>query len=313
MELNTNPYKALGLDIDAPLVVIKAAYKALMKSKGHPDSGGTLEFAQKINEAYQILTDDKKRKEIDSQLRKIKNNKTDTKNIYYLICNHCQTLNIISNPQFIQKAQCYQCGQAFMSADLGTKAKRKEKIDEKLAFEFYNRKMYFRAIKEFGSLTTKDPKNAYFYLHYMGMCFYQQSQFRESLRHFLKSLTKNPHYFESNLGAGRALLQMHQYSEALVHFQNCLGKIEPDYKVNTYMGISYYKLGMFEKAIKEFLRVVDKDPTFEQAIYFLSLSFYQVHDFLRAKKYLLMAKFHYHDNEKIQEMIDYCNQRLVRM
>ena len=65
MKDSENPYKLLKVDSEAPLEVVKAAYKALMKTGSiHPDLGGENNLAQDINNAYQILSDSEQRSKI---------------------------------------------------------------------------------------------------------------------------------------------------------------------------------------------------------------------------------------------------------
>ena len=61
-------YKRLGIEKDATQEEIKTAYKKLAK-KYHPDlnkdSNGAIEIMKQINEAYDILSNEEKRKEYD--------------------------------------------------------------------------------------------------------------------------------------------------------------------------------------------------------------------------------------------------------
>ena len=67
----TNYYEILQLSPNAEQPIIKAVYKTLMlKMSNHPDLGGSHEAAQKINEAYEHLSDPQKRMEYDSLLNK---------------------------------------------------------------------------------------------------------------------------------------------------------------------------------------------------------------------------------------------------
>lgn len=65
----TNYYETLGVNKNASLEEIKKAYKTLAK-KWHPDRNNGLETDtfKKINEAYDILSDEKKRKEYDNEM-----------------------------------------------------------------------------------------------------------------------------------------------------------------------------------------------------------------------------------------------------
>ena len=67
-----NLYHVLGVRPDGEDVVIKAAYRALML-KYHPDTNKTAsakEQAQKINHAYQILSDPIQRANYDTSLKR---------------------------------------------------------------------------------------------------------------------------------------------------------------------------------------------------------------------------------------------------
>ena len=55
-----NYYQILGISKDAPKDEIKKAYRKLAH-KYHPDKGGDEEKFKEINEAYQVLSDEKKR------------------------------------------------------------------------------------------------------------------------------------------------------------------------------------------------------------------------------------------------------------
>ena len=65
-----NYYEVLQINKDASEEVIKAAYKALIK-KYHPDnaSGADVEKVKLLNEAYDVLSDEKSRKEYDESLK----------------------------------------------------------------------------------------------------------------------------------------------------------------------------------------------------------------------------------------------------
>ena len=67
MSIN-DPYKTLEVDNRASLVVIKAAYQALIK-KNHPDHGGSEEKTKEINAAYEVLSDPDKRKKFDKSFQ----------------------------------------------------------------------------------------------------------------------------------------------------------------------------------------------------------------------------------------------------
>jgi hypothetical protein len=63
-----NHYRVLQVQPDAPIEVIKASYRTLMRTlKYHPDLGGDEWQAALVNEAYEVLTDTRKREAYDRE------------------------------------------------------------------------------------------------------------------------------------------------------------------------------------------------------------------------------------------------------
>ena len=60
-------YKTLGVPRDAKTEDIKKAFRKLAR-KHHPDAGGDEAKFKEINEAYEVLSDDKKRAMYDQYL-----------------------------------------------------------------------------------------------------------------------------------------------------------------------------------------------------------------------------------------------------
>lgn len=61
-------YERLRVHPEAPLEVIRASYRALMKTLGaHPDLGGDATVAQALNEAWAILSDPAQRSSYDAE------------------------------------------------------------------------------------------------------------------------------------------------------------------------------------------------------------------------------------------------------
>ena len=59
-----NPYDVLGVPKDADTSAIKSAYKDLAKQH-HPDKGGDPEKFKELSGAYEILSDEGKRRNYD--------------------------------------------------------------------------------------------------------------------------------------------------------------------------------------------------------------------------------------------------------
>lgn len=69
MDNKRNFYRLLQVQPDAPEEIIRASYRTLMqKLRMHPDLGGDASHAALLNQAYEILTDKRKRAAYDRQL-----------------------------------------------------------------------------------------------------------------------------------------------------------------------------------------------------------------------------------------------------
>jgi len=62
-------YDILHVSRDAPVEIIRGSYRTLMqKLRNHPDLGGDVAVAARINEAYAVLIDEVRRAEYDAQI-----------------------------------------------------------------------------------------------------------------------------------------------------------------------------------------------------------------------------------------------------
>jgi hypothetical protein len=66
-----NLYRILHVQPEAPVEVIRASYRTLMSTlRAHPDLGGNVDAAARINAAYAVLTDPERRRAYDRSLAK---------------------------------------------------------------------------------------------------------------------------------------------------------------------------------------------------------------------------------------------------
>lgn len=66
-----NHYRVLYVQPEAPIEVIRAAYRALMSTlRAHPDLGGDPRTAAQLNAAWNVLSDPEARRRYDASLRK---------------------------------------------------------------------------------------------------------------------------------------------------------------------------------------------------------------------------------------------------
>ena len=69
MKNRRNYYRILQVQPDAPAEIIRASYRAMMRDlKKHPDLGGSTWDAEVLNEAYEVLSDPKRRAAYDEEL-----------------------------------------------------------------------------------------------------------------------------------------------------------------------------------------------------------------------------------------------------
>jgi len=123
-----NYYEVLQIHPKADKAIIQAAYRTLMKDlSNHPDFGGSTERAQKINEAYEFLSDPYKRRIFDKKINQWQKPEQRPKDKTILLkCAACGTLNRVKINIFIEKSfavKCGTCGSALslQHADSGRK------------------------------------------------------------------------------------------------------------------------------------------------------------------------------------------------
>ena len=65
-----NYYRILKVQPDAPVEIIRASYRTLMRElKTHPDLGGATSEASVLNEAYETLSDPERRAAYDRKIQ----------------------------------------------------------------------------------------------------------------------------------------------------------------------------------------------------------------------------------------------------
>lgn len=70
MKNRRNYYRILQVQPDAPVEVIRAGYRALMRElKNHPDLGGSTSEASLLNEAYETLSNPERRAAYDKKIK----------------------------------------------------------------------------------------------------------------------------------------------------------------------------------------------------------------------------------------------------
>ncbi|MEO2055017.1 MAG: J domain-containing protein [Nitrospira sp.] len=115
MKNRRNYYRILQVQPDAPPEVIKASYRTLMgRLKNHPDLGGTATAAVLINDAYQTLSDLKKRADYDQglfekQSKRSVSGTTKQESIKKEACPVCEE-DGKGSPDLFHEGRCPVCG-----------------------------------------------------------------------------------------------------------------------------------------------------------------------------------------------------------
>lgn len=107
-----NYYEVLQIHPKAEQAVIKAVYRTLMKDlSNHPDFGGSTKRAQKINEAYEFLSDPYKRRIFDKKIKRWQKPEQPLRNkTIVLKCAVCGRFNRVKINIFIKKSVTVKCG-----------------------------------------------------------------------------------------------------------------------------------------------------------------------------------------------------------
>ena len=312
-----NPYKILKVDASAPLEVIKAAYRALMKySNIHPDRGGSKEEAQIINEAYQLLITPEKKKDIDDKLEnnsfsRQRKPSTTKEVVYIIICTYCRDFNKVLSIQHLSQAQCYNCNQPFFTHKKTPPLQEKERSikEEQIAYELFSRNLYSRALQEFRDLVKKSPLNSD-YEHMAGMCLFCLSNHHDALFHFERAVRKNNENWKALLFLGKSLMYLGRLWEAQRYLQQCFLFDKKNILVQANLAICYYKQRQYAESTKNFHAVVKEDPTLEKSVYLLAMSYYNMYQHKQARTYFSIALKYYPQDKKILEMMQHCDRHL---
>lgn len=348
--MTDNPYKILGLDLSAPPEVIKAAYKALMKRKDiHPDLGGDLSAAQKVNEAYSLLSDPLKKKELDSRLKSEGSSSGHSfRQKVLVICLHCYSVNELEDERLVFLAKCGGCKQPFdkrkayrqqqtensfqkaqsnqfqNASPRGSAGQQKSraykppfqqesppkpKDPAEVAYFLYMKGMYLRALSDYKMLIDRDGTNDEF--HFMaGMCLYRLKDFQDASRYFLQAVRLNDQSFKWKVWLAKSLIKENRISQAIEILELVIREKPDNMNTLAILGTSYFKIGNYREAIFVLNKVVEKRPALYKSIYWLANAYYRMRQFSHARKYFIASRQIFPNNHKISEMIQHCERHL---
>lgn len=266
---DNNPYKILSVDKDAPQEVIKAAYRALMKGgEAHPDLGGDLTNAQAINEAFETLSDEKKRQDINKQLEIEQQQQTHIKAFrmvrrqdrFLAVCMYCQAINEFEFLHDIYQSKCGSCKNWFVK-HLKSKKPQPEprRQAQTRARERFHRNSQ-NASTASSQSTAQQPRSAAniknaktgFNEEQFAMYLYQRRLYVRALadfRQLLRKFSENAFYEQM---IGMCLYQLHDFLNASKHLQKSIVLKPDNFEARLHLGIAFVRLGRHEGAIPHF-------------------------------------------------------------
>lgn len=260
--MKDNPYKILSVDKNAPQEVIKAAYRALMKSgEAHPDLGGELTNAQAINEAFAILSDEKQRHNIDQQLQSEQPKQKPRpfrmlrrRDRILAICIHCHAINEFEILNDIYQSKCGSCKNWFIPPVKPKPKPRPKRPQAKPKAEARHSPHVATGAHPFSeqqahsaaqSRSTKSTPSAEKFALYL----YQRKLYVRALadfRQLMRQNTENPFYQQM---VGMCLYHLHDFLNSSKHLQKS-ATLKPDnFDVQLHLGMVFARLGRHRGAI----------------------------------------------------------------
>jgi tetratricopeptide (TPR) repeat protein len=121
------------------------------------------------------------------------------------------------------------------------------------------------AIAELQRVLREDPDNEYAH-HYLGAAHYEQAEYTQALRCYLRAAELAPRYGAAWVGVGHTLRMMGQHGEAIRVGKQLLAQ-EPDSPDGLHLlGLCHYALGDDEEAAAYLERFLGTRPEFEVAM-----------------------------------------------
>lgn len=318
--MEKNPYKVLQVDPEASSVVIKAAYRALMKAKEmHPDLGGDLKQAQELNEAYSVLNNPSKRLEWNAKVRHSNGTRTIERTLIAL-CSTCGALNAIPFQNFVFSSSCGNCGQRFLTIKKPeaapntfakqyrdpTKAKPKAKQNPlspmKMAVFLFERQLFPRAIEQLQEiLKTKENHPEALYL--LGMSYYRLQRYRDCTKPFLQLLHLQPDHVSANLHLGKALMRLQEFKDAVPYLKKAELAHKGDSKLILLLANSLFMSDQYTGAALEFAKIVEREPKNENALFLMGMSYFKSNSMAKAFEAFRRGRNIFPQNEQFDRMV----------
>ncbi len=239
MEQERNPadhYEVLQVHPKASPIVIKKAYRALLLELGnHPDRGGSPERARSLNEAYRILSDEKKREAYDSLLPAKKGNP-----LYMVACPRCGVFNRLSSEERIATAHCGRC--SFLLSTPPARWKR---------FWLVCGLLGLLALTSAGSF-------------FLGRCIREGAE--EKQEENLKKTVNSPSDSASLVSLADRLVHRDQFSKAIPLYKKALSLQPQNPQIVFSLGLAYQMNRQTEQAIKAYKQTLSIDGQHRQAL-----------------------------------------------
>ncbi|HEY9765848.1 MAG TPA: tetratricopeptide repeat protein [Chroococcales cyanobacterium] len=281
-------YEVLQVHPKASPIVIKKAYRALLLELGnHPDRGGSPERARLLNEAYRILSDEKKREAYDSQLHEKKGHP-----LYMVACPRCGVFNRLTSEERIPTAHCGRCGfllstpparwkrfwlvcgliglLALTSAGsffLGRSTREEEKQDQNLkkavhppsdfaslvslADLLIHRDQFTKAIPLYRKALSLQPQNPQMVFS-LGLAYQMDRQTEQAIKAYKQTLALDGQHRQALLNLGSLTRDQGKMEEALALFQKASALRDEDPEPHFQIGDIQRGMGHSLEAVREF-------------------------------------------------------------
>ena len=260
---NLSYYDLLQVSSSASQEVIRGAYRALLKEGGnHPDLGGNPVDAQLINEAYQVLSDPRTRKEYDLLLasQSYQQSTISPQTLVMLVCPHCRTRNQLPDNQHLERAHCKKCNKLLLTPPSQRPNETEPMRAHRLGIFLFEKGLFIRAQHEFENALRYQPHKPQFH-YWLGRCRYQRRQLPQARRSFLNALLHDPHQFHYHFWNAQSLYDLKAHHEAAKAFQQALHLRPKHWPTMMRLASAQFRSGNALNAIETLDQAIAVEPT----------------------------------------------------
>lgn len=215
--------------------------------------------------------------------------------------------------------------------------KKEANTDEiiKTAFQYFDKKDFNKALKEFQKVDVDEYEFGYEVQNYIGVIYLRQMKLKKAKSYFNDALSRQPIFADPYNNLGVLYMAQGRYELALTEFQNCLTH-DPTHEkalknrklVDDILNkkISLETIEMFSKArnksshkemVKAYTEILRKQPNLKEAKNNLAVSHFYLGEKAKAKKLLedvLKTNPRYYEahNNYAYVLVDFGNEELAK-